>query len=171
MCSDACQRQKSLWPRTGREEPPMWHKVASLCETQPQQGSVTSHQLRREHWRRYLFKNCIDLFQKKSFRQSLRHHPAEQPIEVDDEDMQGFPRERTVMVLPELILQNIEVSLGSSTGYGPEHSSTSATTSPDVLQQQPMRPHGCEGVEQGSPNGEGQATSGCFMRQSRGRQD
>ena len=30
--------------------------------------------------------------------------------------------------------------LGSSIGYSPEHSSTSATTSPDVLQQQPMRP-------------------------------
>ena len=30
--------------------------------------------------------------------------------------------------------------LGSSTGYSPEHSSTSATTSPGVLQQQPMPP-------------------------------
>ena len=44
----------------------MWRKVASLCETQPQQGSVTNHRHHHVHWSRYLFKSSIDLFQKKS---------------------------------------------------------------------------------------------------------
>ena len=74
MCRGACQRQKSPWSHTGHEEHPMWRKVASLCETQPQQGgSVTSHQHRHKLWNRYLYKSFIDLFQKKSFHQSLRH--------------------------------------------------------------------------------------------------
>ena len=46
--------------------------MASPCETQPQQGSVISHPHRHGHWSRYLFKNFIDLFQKKSYHQSLR---------------------------------------------------------------------------------------------------
>ena len=37
-------------------------------------------------------------------------------------------------------LTEYRVSLGSSIGYSPEHSSTSAITSPGVLQQWPMRP-------------------------------
>ena len=67
----------------------MWHRVASPCETQPQQGSVTSHLHRHEPWSRYRYKNSYRLVPEDVLSPVTPPPvPVEQSIEVDDEDMQ-----------------------------------------------------------------------------------
>ena len=109
----------------------MWHRVASQCETQPQQGSVISHR----HPPKTLEQIPLQELYRPVSEDVLTpvtppQVPAQQPIEVDDEDMQPTDQPQQSMQPPLIPLPDSPMQDSLPGSPGTTSRSTAALTPP-----------------------------------------